>query len=240
MPRERARPGLGDPPGLGVCGGSRAAVRRGRARCLGGGEQVPGAGQQLAGDRDGGDLLPAPFRDGGVAGGEFRGALGGLGCLVEYPAQPGRALLICAPPAGVNQRDGSGRCRSWAGLCLAPAAAWFWMGRPGSRAGRRPVAQRRAAPLSRAVPSGTMRRRGPGNGSHATVLLSRAGWSGWPRGWSAQAYLGARQRRAAGDMMVIGCLQARVRLLNLGWLSGPCAHGSGRQQGFGSQPQVIS
>ena len=26
-------------------------------------KQVPGAGQQLAGDRDGGDLLPAAFRD---------------------------------------------------------------------------------------------------------------------------------------------------------------------------------
>ncbi len=28
------------------------------------GEQVPGAGEQLAGDRGGGDLLPAPFGDG--------------------------------------------------------------------------------------------------------------------------------------------------------------------------------
>jgi hypothetical protein len=30
MPRERARPGLGDPPGLGVCCSGRACVRRGR------------------------------------------------------------------------------------------------------------------------------------------------------------------------------------------------------------------
>ncbi len=73
-----------------------------------------------------------------------------------------------------------------------------------------------------------------------TWLFSIQHWPVGARGWSAQAYLGARQRRAAGDMMVIGCLQAGVRLLNLGWLSGPCAHGPGRQQGFGSQPQVIS
>src|SRR5205814_1182712 len=42
---------------------------------LGVGEQVPGAGEQLAGDRGGGDLLPAPFGDGLVAGGELRRAL---------------------------------------------------------------------------------------------------------------------------------------------------------------------
>jgi hypothetical protein len=40
-------------------------------------------------------------------------------------------------------------------------------------------------------------------------------------------------------MMVMGCLQARVRLLNLGWLSSQRSL-AGRQQGFGSQPQVIS
>jgi hypothetical protein len=42
------------------------------------GEQVPGAGEQLAGDRGGGDLLPAPLGDGLVAGGELRVPLGGL------------------------------------------------------------------------------------------------------------------------------------------------------------------
>lgn len=52
MPRERARPGLGDPPGLGVCRGGRATAWCCRIGCLGCGEQVPGAGQQLTGDRD--------------------------------------------------------------------------------------------------------------------------------------------------------------------------------------------
>ena len=44
-------------PGLAVCCGGRAGLRGGRARCLGRGEQVPGAGQQLRGDRDSGDLI---------------------------------------------------------------------------------------------------------------------------------------------------------------------------------------
>ena len=39
---------------------------------LGVGEQVPGAGEQLAGDRGGGDLLAAAAGDGLVAGGELR------------------------------------------------------------------------------------------------------------------------------------------------------------------------
>jgi hypothetical protein len=43
---------------------------------LGAGEQVPGAGGQLAGDRRGGDLLPAPFRNALERGGELRGAYG--------------------------------------------------------------------------------------------------------------------------------------------------------------------
>ena len=52
------------------------------------GRQVPGAGQQLAGDRDGGDLLPAASGDGRVAGGEVRGSPGRLRGLVERPPQP--------------------------------------------------------------------------------------------------------------------------------------------------------
>jgi hypothetical protein len=67
----RARPGWATPPGR-----SRRC-RRGRGRwrgcgVFGVGEQVPGAGEQLAGDRGGGDLLPAPGGDGLVAGGELR------------------------------------------------------------------------------------------------------------------------------------------------------------------------
>jgi hypothetical protein len=36
------------------------------------GEQVPGAGEQFAGDRSGGDLLAAAGGDGLVGGGEIR------------------------------------------------------------------------------------------------------------------------------------------------------------------------
>src|SRR5215470_18182939 len=65
----RARPG--GPSGL----SPRRRLGRGRLRGLsvfGVGEQVPGAGEQLAGDRGGGDLLSAPSGDGLVAGGELR------------------------------------------------------------------------------------------------------------------------------------------------------------------------
>ena len=47
--------------------------RRCRAGSLHVGQQVPGAGEQLAGDRDGGDLLPALLGDRLVGGGELRG-----------------------------------------------------------------------------------------------------------------------------------------------------------------------
>ena len=82
MPQRRARPGFGDPPGLGVRGGG--ASRDGGYRrvrflgCLGRSEQVVSAGQQLAGDRNGRDLLPASLRDRGVSDGELRGPLGSL------------------------------------------------------------------------------------------------------------------------------------------------------------------
>ena len=103
MPHERACPGLGDLPLVfgSVAGGT------GGAGGLGGGEQVVGAGQQLAGDRDGGDLLPAPFGDRGVGGGELRGALGGLCRLVEDPPQPRRALLgdVTVPDSQVRAAD---------------------------------------------------------------------------------------------------------------------------------------
>ena len=75
------------------------------------GQQVPGAGQQLAGDRDGGDLLPAAFGDGRVGGGELRGPLGGLRRLVQDPPQPGRALLgdVPVPDGQVRAADGRGQ-----------------------------------------------------------------------------------------------------------------------------------
>jgi hypothetical protein len=97
MPLERACPGLGDPRGLRMRAGGaiRGGSRRGRAGCRGGlvvGEQMVGAGEELAGDRDRGDLLAAPAGDGGVGAGELGGPSGGLGCLVEDPPQVRRAL----------------------------------------------------------------------------------------------------------------------------------------------------
>jgi len=82
----------------------------GGAGCLRG-EQVVGAGQEFAGYRDGGDLLAAPLGDGGVGGGELRGALGGLRCLVHDPPQPGRALLgdVPVPDGQVRAADGGGQ-----------------------------------------------------------------------------------------------------------------------------------
>jgi hypothetical protein len=56
--------------GLATLPFSRPPQRRARIGGLHLGQQVPGAGQQLAGGRDGGDLLPAASRDGRVAGGE--------------------------------------------------------------------------------------------------------------------------------------------------------------------------
>src|SRR6266700_3988789 len=64
------------------------------------GEQVPGAGEQLAGDRGGGDLLPPPLGDGLEGGGELRRALGGLRRLAHHPPQPPRALLGNVPVVG--------------------------------------------------------------------------------------------------------------------------------------------
>jgi hypothetical protein len=67
----RARPGWATLPVLSRC----RRLGRGRWRgcgVSGVGEQVPGAGEQLAGDRGGGDLLPAPSGDGLVAGRELR------------------------------------------------------------------------------------------------------------------------------------------------------------------------
>ena len=112
MPLRRACPGLGDPPGLGVHdgGASRGAGGR-RAGGLGCGEQVVGAGEQLAGDCDGGDLRPAAFDDRGVGGGELRGPLGGLGGLVQDPPQPRRPLFgdVPVPDTQVRAADGRGQ-----------------------------------------------------------------------------------------------------------------------------------
>ena len=76
---------------------------------LGAGEQVVGAGEELAGDRGGGDLVPAAFSDGAVGGRELRGALGGLGRLVQNPPQPRRALLGDVPVPDSTVRAAHGR-----------------------------------------------------------------------------------------------------------------------------------
>jgi hypothetical protein len=64
--------GHATPPGLSPCRPGRGCGG-GLRGCgtLGVGEQVPGAGEQLAGDRGGGDFLPAPLGDGLEAGGEL-------------------------------------------------------------------------------------------------------------------------------------------------------------------------
>ena len=86
MPKgERAR-------GLTTLPSSRPPRRLVRAGGLHVGQQVPGAGQQLAGDRDGGDLLPAALGDGRVGGsgaGSARGAAG---------RSPGRSTPRAAGP----------------------------------------------------------------------------------------------------------------------------------------------
>ena len=51
--------------------------------------ELIGAGEELAGDRGGGDLLAAAAGRGLVAGGEVRVAPGGLRGLARHPADPG-------------------------------------------------------------------------------------------------------------------------------------------------------
>jgi len=68
----------------------------------------------------------------------------------------------------------------------------------------------------------------------------RLGLVRWPAGGAPRLISVHGGHGAAGDMMVMGCLLAGVRLLNLGWLPGQRWSRAGRQQGFGSQPQVIS
>jgi len=82
----------------------------GRTAAAGVGEQVIGAGEQLAGDRGGGDLLAAAAGDVLVGGGELRTPLGGLRRLAQHPAQPHRAF-----PRGCARSGRRGRCRAPSG-----------------------------------------------------------------------------------------------------------------------------
>src|SRR5215510_5917658 len=102
--------GLAAPPGLlprPWRGTGRLCWLRGG---LGVDKQMVGAGEQLAGDRRGGDLLAAAAGDRLVAGGEVGVALGGLCCLAQDPPQPGGALLGDVPVAdrAVAAADGRG------------------------------------------------------------------------------------------------------------------------------------
>jgi hypothetical protein len=71
-------------------------------------EQVPGAGEQLARDRCGGDLLTPAAGDRRVAGGVAGVPPGGLRCHAQGPPQPRRALLICAPRRASTSVTGRG------------------------------------------------------------------------------------------------------------------------------------
>ena len=77
--------------------GWRPSPLAGRTAAGGVGEQVVGPGDQLAGDRGGGDLLAAAAGGGLVAGGEVRVPLGGLRGLAQHPPGPGGALLGDVP-----------------------------------------------------------------------------------------------------------------------------------------------
>ena len=89
-----------------------------RRRCRVGGlqviEQVPGAGQQLAGDRDGGDLLPAPFRDAGVGRGRTPGTAWRSAPPGSSPAAARLSPAYLCPGLCVNQWQALAGGR-WAG-----------------------------------------------------------------------------------------------------------------------------
>jgi hypothetical protein len=95
-------PGACDPPPL-----------AGRTGAGGVGEQVAGAGEELAADRGGGDLLAAAAGQDLVAWSEVRVPLGGLRGLAQHPPRPGRALLGDVPvvDGAVAAADGGGKAR---------------------------------------------------------------------------------------------------------------------------------
>src|SRR5207244_12383791 len=79
-------PGAWRPSGLSPALFVRRGCGGGLRRCtFGVGEQVPGAGEELAGDRGGGDLLAAPRGDGPGAGGALRGAPRAVRVLAPAP-----------------------------------------------------------------------------------------------------------------------------------------------------------
>jgi hypothetical protein len=175
-------PGLGDPPGLWGRGAGRAAGRCAGLGGVRGGEQVVGAGEELAGDRSGGDLLPAPAGDRGAGGAEFRGAFGGLSCLVEDPAQPGRALFGDVPVA-------DGQIRS--------ADCWGQPGPAGQLAGRR---ERVMSPISASITSAV---NWPTPGSAVKTLTRGSALACWRSSPSIRSTAGARASMNARQSVTI-------------------------------------
>ena len=196
---------------------------------------VKDAGEQLAGRGDLGDVacLDAAAGDDGVLELAYRGAgRGALDRLDHRPAQHPRALLICAPGLRQSVADvglrlaviGAG-ARSVAyvfpgpGCCLVLDGTARVRGRP--KAGR--AATRSAFEPGRAHPASS----GGGDRGRAAitwrVLRSRADPAG-PAGKAPRLILvrGGRscRRRHDGDRVPPG---PRVRLLNLGRLSGHAA-----------------
>ena len=102
--------------------GWRPSPLAGRTVAGGVGEQVIGAGYELAGDRRGGDLAAAAAGDGLVAGGEVRVPLGRLRRLAQHPPGPGRALLGDVPVAdgAVAAADSRGKAGQAASLRADP------------------------------------------------------------------------------------------------------------------------
>src|SRR6185437_6701543 len=81
----------------------------GRTAAGGVSEQVVGAGDELAGNRGGGDLPAAAAGEGLVAGGEVRVPLGGLRGLARHPPDPGGSLLGDVPV--VDRAVAAAHCR---------------------------------------------------------------------------------------------------------------------------------
>jgi hypothetical protein len=77
-------------------------------------QQVPGAGEEFAGDRRGGDLLAPAVRDPLVAVGELRGPLGGLSDLVAAGCGAGRTRRCCTE----SMTPASARSRAWSSTPL--------------------------------------------------------------------------------------------------------------------------
>ena len=113
MARFRESAGLGDPSRSVTrisCWWRRVRVLWQRLMAsvvLGVGEQGQGPGEQLAGDRGGGDLLAVAAGECLVAGGELRRASAACAA-AQDPTQPGRAPDVAVADGAVRAADGGG------------------------------------------------------------------------------------------------------------------------------------